>query len=198
LIEKMAKDKTDKFLDKYKIDSNRLSGHDYSGKAKYFVTIEAFQMKEYFGKIVQTCQGTSPNEDGSQIKETRLGASVLLSTIGQIAFDNWNAIPKHFPFVELDAFQIMPNHIHGILFFNTPTKNQYWPNRFETTKGSLGTVLNLYKGSITKFANLHNIEFKWHPRYHDIIIRDPKALDNIRNYIISNPKKWLEKYGTKK
>ena len=27
----------------------------------------------------------------------------------------WNAIPEHYPHVELDEFVVMPNHVHGIL-----------------------------------------------------------------------------------
>ena len=38
-----------------------------------------------------------------------------LSETGQMAEQFWNEIPNHFPFVVLDAFVIMPNHLHGIL-----------------------------------------------------------------------------------
>jgi REP element-mobilizing transposase RayT len=38
-----------------------------------------------------------------------------LSEIGQLAEDLWRTITEHFPFVKLDVFVVMPNHIHGIL-----------------------------------------------------------------------------------
>ncbi|MEB3180471.1 MAG: hypothetical protein VKL59_15800 [Nostocaceae cyanobacterium] len=38
-----------------------------------------------------------------------------LNYLGHIAFDCWQKIPEHFPHVELDAFVVMPNHLHGIL-----------------------------------------------------------------------------------
>ena len=38
-----------------------------------------------------------------------------LSGIGQIVFDIWQLIPEQFPFVVLDEFVIMPDHIHGII-----------------------------------------------------------------------------------
>ncbi len=41
-----------------------------------------------------------------------------LSEIGRIAWDCWMEIPNHFRFVTLDAFTVMPNHIHGILIIN--------------------------------------------------------------------------------
>jgi len=42
-------------------------------------------------------------------------SQILLSEIGQIADKYWNEIHSHFPHVILDAYQIMPDHIHGIL-----------------------------------------------------------------------------------
>jgi REP element-mobilizing transposase RayT len=41
-----------------------------------------------------------------------------LSEIGQIASQVWYEIPVHFPFIDLDAFAVMPNHIHGIIVIN--------------------------------------------------------------------------------
>ena len=32
-----------------------------------------------------------------------------------MAHQFWQKIPDHFPFVELDVFVVMPNHIHGIV-----------------------------------------------------------------------------------
>ena len=43
-----------------------------------------------------------------------------LNNAGQVAHQCWNDIPMHFPHVMLDAFVIMPNHIHGILFIVDP------------------------------------------------------------------------------
>ena len=43
-----------------------------------------------------------------------------LSEIGKIAYKYWQEIPKHFPFVLLDAFIIMPNHVHGIVVIDKP------------------------------------------------------------------------------
>jgi putative transposase len=40
------------------------------------------------------------------------------SAIGEIANQCWIDIPKHFPFVKLDAHIIMPNHTHGIIIID--------------------------------------------------------------------------------
>ena len=41
-----------------------------------------------------------------------------MSEIGQIASKMWYEIPVHFPFIGLDAFVVMPDHIHGIIVIN--------------------------------------------------------------------------------
>jgi len=40
---------------------------------------------------------------------------ITLSGSGKIASRFWTEIPVHFPFVDLDEFIIMPDHIHGII-----------------------------------------------------------------------------------
>lgn len=119
-----------KYLNQYRIETTRLKRYDYGATGGYFVTNKTHQMKHYLGEVVKTCHGTSllPSDDGKfmidklQITntpvapETRHGASILLSPIGHAVHEFWLDIPKHFTFVTLDAFQIMPNHVHGILF----------------------------------------------------------------------------------
>jgi REP element-mobilizing transposase RayT len=87
-----------KFKGKYRIDSARLRNWDYGWNAPYYVTIKTKNRKCFFGEI--------KNEE------------MFHTEIGHIANQYWLEIPKHFPFVELDEFIVMPNHIHGILIIN--------------------------------------------------------------------------------
>ena len=82
-------------------NSLRYPGRDYSLPGKYFITICTANRKEWFGTT------------GSLHATT-----ILLSDIGNIAYKLWYEIPQHFPYITLDAFVIMPNHIHGIIFIN--------------------------------------------------------------------------------
>jgi REP element-mobilizing transposase RayT len=43
---------------------------------------------------------------------------VYLTALGKIAKSCWSSIPAHYPHVHLDAFIIMPDHIHGIIFID--------------------------------------------------------------------------------
>lgn len=80
---------------KHRRKSIRLQGYDYSQAGAYFVTIVTYHRDSLFGEIVNK--------------------GMILNDFGKIADECWRAIPEHFPFVELGAFIIMPNHVHGII-----------------------------------------------------------------------------------
>jgi len=100
------------YTSKYRVEPARLTGYDYSAPGWYFITICTKNRVRYFGEIV-TVETPDPGVSISQ------SAKIQLSEIGQIADKYWNEIPVHFPHVNLDAFQIMPDHIHGIIQITT-------------------------------------------------------------------------------
>jgi putative transposase len=149
----------------------RRKGFDYGSNGFYFITIKCKNRICYLGGI--------ENEE------------FIPSTIGQTAINNWENIPKHFPFILLDEFQCMPDHFHGIIQVNKEEfKFNKEGNKFGPQKDNIGVVISNFKASVTRFANQNQIEFKWHSRYHDSIIDGVDQLQNIRNYIKNNPKNW--------
>jgi putative transposase len=94
----------DLYKDKYRIASARWAGYDYSQNGMYFITICTHNRQPYFGDIL-----ASPILGGESI----LNASAL----GQRAVECWDEIPKHFPFAVPSTFVVMPDHVHGIVFF---------------------------------------------------------------------------------
>jgi len=92
-----------KYKDKYRIESSRLPYWDYGSAGCYFVTICTKNRANFFGRVDDV--------------------NVELSQIGAVADRCWLEIPRHFPFVELDEYIVMPNHIHGIIIIeNTHEK----------------------------------------------------------------------------
>jgi len=182
------------FKNKYRIESIRLKNYDYSSPGAYFITICARNMEHFFGKII----------DGK----------MRLSVIGKIVEQCWLKIPKHFSFVKLDEWIIMPNHIHGILFFNDRGNNERRDAKFcvstinaKTKNGNvfgpqsmnLASVVRGFKIGVTKYVRQNlKIDNIWQPRFYDRIIRDELELNNIRNYIIENPAKWWRDRNNKK
>ena len=86
------------FRNRQRYNSLRYAGRDYSLPGKYFVTICTAGTKEWFGEVKIS--------------------KMYLSEIGHIASRMWYEIPVHFPFIGLDAFVVMPNHLHGIIVIN--------------------------------------------------------------------------------
>ena len=104
------------FKDKYRIESIRLPGHDYSSPGAYFITICTHNRQYLFGEIVN-------NE-------------MILNEYGEIANKYWYEIPKHYTNTQLDEYVIMPNHIHGIIFIvgaihELPLQRVFWVELFE-------------------------------------------------------------------
>ncbi len=106
---------SDKFQDIYRIPSARADWWDYGNSAAYFVTICTAGREHYFGEIipVETRLIASPHTADSKLE-------MQLTVLGQIAHQNWLEIPSHFPFIKLDVFVVMPNHVHGILVIDKP------------------------------------------------------------------------------
>jgi REP element-mobilizing transposase RayT len=92
------------FQSKYKIKSTRLENYDYTQNGLYFVTICTKDREELFGEVI----------DGKMV----------LNSVGKITNQFWQEIPRHFPFVNLDEFVLMPNHVHGILEINKNILNE--------------------------------------------------------------------------
>src|SRR5690606_23655412 len=109
----------DKYQNKYRIPTNRLSGFDYGSQAFYFVTICTQNKAHYFGEIIShNVVEPQNNMEPYNNVEPHNNVALQMTEIGKIAFDYWMDIPNHYPFVIIDEFVIMPNHIHGILYLN--------------------------------------------------------------------------------
>ena len=172
---------------KYKLQKQyRYKGYDYSQDGFYFVTICVKNREMFFGNVTGINRGTYIEN-----------AYVELSQIGKIALDYWLEIPNHFPFVILDEFIIMPNHIHGIIQIDRDrvgTQNLAflrYENKLGPQSRNLSSIIRGFKIGVTKYANKNNIDFAWQSRFHDRIIRDDDELNQIRYYIIKNPEDWI-------
>jgi len=174
------------YKNRYRISPARLASWDYGSNGAYFITICTKDRNRYFGEIEE--EPASDTESGS---ETRSIASLQATEIGNIAYNNWQNIPLFHPYVELDDFVIMPDHLHGILFIDKPDKTSWEINKFGNQSKNLASILRGYKSSVTTYATKNNIEFSWQPRFYDRVIRSEKEYLNIKGYIKDNPDEWL-------
>ena len=180
--------------------SIRIKGYDYAQTGAYFVTIVTSQRDCLFGEIV--------------------AGEMVLSDFGKIAEACWRAIPEHFPAVELGAYVIMPNHVHGIIIIDESVgtrraddvgtgafgrgaallrpymrPNESFPDesRPNVKPGSLGAIVRSYKSAVSyRIRKEHNTTEIWQRNYYEHIIRDDKDLQRITDYINTNPLRWNE------
>lgn len=185
-----------KFQNKYRISSSRLKNWDYGKNGAYFITICTGKREHYFGEIVSV-----NDENEMQFNE-----------IGKLANEFWSEIPKHFPFVELGNYQVMPNHVHGILIIDknnvvddvidvvvetlhcnvsTDIKNERMA-KISPKPGTISTIIRSYKSVVTKNGHYIHTDFEWQERFHDHIIRDSESFERIQNYIENNVANWKD------
>ena len=149
------------YNDRYRIETTRLKGWDYSANGYYFVTICTRNRECLFGDVV----------DGE----------MRLSAIGEVVQNSWQGIPEHFPNARLDEFVIMPNHIHGIIIIINPVETchgmslqrhhgmslqKQQSNQFSKPKsGSLSMMINHYKSAVSRWCRKNDRDFAWQPRF---------------------------------
>lgn len=177
------------YKNKYRNESARAQWWDYGRAAAYFVTVCTRDRIHYLGEI----------QNGKMI----------LSPTGAIADVLWYEIKNHAHDVELDAFVVMPNHIHGILVLKNDSpsagpvvgaghalplrQSQPGVNRFQNPgKNTLSSIIGSYKSAVTRHVRRLGYTFDWQSRFHDHIIRDDASYQRIAQYIENNSRNWKD------
>jgi len=142
-----------KFRNKYRVESTRLGGWDYSSSGTFFITICTKNREHHFGEIM----------DGK----------IKLSKIGDIVAKEWQNTNIIRPNVKIDEWVIMPNHLHGIIIVkadrvethcNASLRNPQKTNRFGPQSNNLASIIRGFKGAATKNIHMAGFcEFAWQP-----------------------------------
>ncbi len=179
----------------------RLRQYDYSRLGLYFVTI-CTQNREYlFGNIVNHYVGVG--RDRPVLTKGDRPVLMILNQYGKIIKNVWESLPNHHS-VELDAFQIMPDHVHFILhiIFGPSQQNNIGASRLNnmgasrrapTITTTLGFIVGMFKTQCTAQINkLKNTPGQkiFQRNYYERIIRNEIELSKIRQYIKNNPLFW--------
>jgi putative transposase len=158
--------------------SIRLKGYDYSQPGAYFVTI---CIQGGFRFLCEILDGNIyPSESGKMVQAI------------------WHELPLYYPGVEVDAFVLMPNHIHGIIMLTPENKKRVMPNGQICKPMTLGDVVHRFKSLTTAryrngVINLGWPRFEkrfWQRNYYEAIIQDEIIFQKIREYILYNPIAW--------
>ena len=85
----------------------RCVGHDYTGRMIYMVTMVVEGRRPLFGTVAGRSDAPPGSPDAPRVE---------LSELGRRVRDEWWGIPRYYPQVEILSLQMMPDHLHGILF----------------------------------------------------------------------------------
>ena len=176
----------------------RLKGHDYQGRSIYMITLCTEGRQPLLGRLMRRTAAVA----SAYIEPTELGSEVARC---------WREIPKHYPEVSVLTFQVMPDHIHGILFVT------------HEMAVHLGKVVNGFKvgcnrayrrlvlgssealpqkqgqgGRCGKGAKQRGCKHPEHgmlfaPGYHDSVLRGKGQLENMFRYVADNPRRLAMK-----
>ncbi|MFA5432597.1 MAG: transposase [Candidatus Paceibacterota bacterium] len=193
----------DKFKGKYRIESNRLKGWNYSSDAKYFITLVTQNRECNLGNIVN--------------------GEMILSDIGKIIETEWLKSFEIRNELFLDEYIIMPNHLHAIVIIQNKEmeigshvpvdsdvethgraslQSQSQSPSFYRMPKSISSFVGGFKSAINSkiddYIDKHNLTIPkynrnnhfFQPNYHDHIIRNNQSYEKIKNYIINNPRNW--------
>ena len=141
----------------------------------FFVTFQVFENKNELGAIVGEC--------------------CVLNALGEAVKNLIETLPKFNHEVFVDAFVVMPNHVHLILKIEDRPTN---------TDHHLGKIIGKLKSLAAREYRLlkekglvRDIGSKlWQANYWEKIVTSHEQLEAIRAYIVNNPKKWsIDRFG---
>lgn len=159
--------------------SIRLKNFDYAQAGAYFITICTHHKECLFGEIIE--------------------GSMQLNSAGVMIRDLWQAQALQFPSIVLDAFIVMPNHIHGIISTVGATLVVAQPASVAPVKvPSIADIVGAFKSRSTleyirgvKAVNWRAFNGRlWQRNYYEHVIRNEASMASIREYIVNNPLQW--------
>ena len=144
----------------------RRVGHDYQGRCIYMITLVVKGRRPLLGTL--TGDGVI---EPAIVEPTPLGHAVIQSLKG---------IPTFYPEIDIWPFQLMPNHLHAIVFVK------------ERIPAHLGKVINGFKvGCNRAYKELVKSDQPglWEEGYNDMILDREGQLQCMKAYILDNPRR---------
>ena len=151
----------------------RLKEYDYSLPGYYYVTICAADETVCLSRVGR---GLAP-----------AAAQVTLTEAGRIAREQLFALEQRYPYVRIDKYVIMPDHIHVIVELMGPMCQGQ-------KRLDLMAIMCAYKSIATRTLNqtFSSPGKKWfQTSFYETVLRNERAYQECWKYIDENPMKML-------
>ena len=150
----------------------RLDNYDYSSTGAYFVTICTQNRRCVLSRIVG--RGLAPAET----------TAIEYTSLGEIAEKQLFLLADRYPYLTIDQYVIMPNHIHAILILNGETAGA-------SPRPTLTDIVCTYKSLTTRECKKNGFREKlFQTSFYEHIIRSREDYEEIVKYIYENPIRW--------
>ena len=167
----------------------RFVGHDYTRRGIYMVTMAVEGRRPLLGRVC----GSSADP------------RVELTELGRAVENEWWNIPRYHPEVKVFGLQMMPDHLHGILFISEPLACGLSGiiRGFKTGCGRAyrrlvapgyvapGYVATQSQQAIKGSHPEHGLLFE--PGYNDLVLRTHDEYQRWKHYLRDNPRRLLMK-----
>lgn len=211
----------DKFAEKYRIKSVRLSNWNYSTPGYYFITICTLNQNRFLGKVI--------NEKITLFHKGNIVEQELLKTFEMrknIVLDEYIIMPNHIHLlikiilnnpVETHRVRLFSNNKTYLKFYENTCSNQNNKSHFNNSKTLINNeikrdaynaslqknskkslevipnIIKLFKSSVSSRCKKESLFFGWQTRFYDKIITSEKEYYFVKEYIKNNPKNWQKK-----
>ena len=149
---------------------HRLKNWDYSQNGYYHITICTYQKQKLL----------------SHIRQDGIDCTVIPTALGEIIKTCWEHMESVSPYIKLDDYCLMPNHLHGIIVIDAPEDMEH-PGISELIHGFKSATTRQYN----KLVPPERKNTLWQSSFYDEIIKNEEMLYDVRKYIMGNPSKWL-------
>ena len=149
------------------------------------ITLATNDRKPLFGDLC----GNDATHDYCWIRTTALGEEIK---------KEWKRIPHHYPQVKLLALQLMPDHLHGILYVTErlPRHLGHVINGFKKGRNDAWEQLRMELCEPDAHSTLTENDNLWEWGYHDRILRGKGQLDTMFRYLRDNPRRlWVKRHN---
>lgn len=165
----------------------RKAGHDYCSCCIYMITLVLRNRWPLLGELC----GNDATHNNCWIRT---------SEWGKLVKKEWEDIPLYYPQVKVLALQLMPDHLHGILYVTEqlPRHLGHVVNGFkkgcnDAWKRMRANCETYVRNTLTP-VRLKTNENLWEWGYHDRILSHKGHLDTMFKYLRDNPRRlWVKR-----
>ena len=167
----------------------RCVDNDYTARRMYMITMVTEGRKALFGKVVGRSEAVKPSPEAPRIE---------LSPLGEAVAKIWQTIGEHHPEVKVVALQMMPDHLHAILFVKKKMERPLGKVLLGVKQACNQAFREIMPEGVVAVAQQHAEQERGNgllfaKGFNDQILLRDGQLERWLNYLKDNPRRLLMK-----